>query len=207
MKFHYLYLLLALLFTGCAQLPDTELQQNNSWDEQQTKLEQLTHWSLTGKLAVITPDERNSVNIHWQQSDQDFHIHLSTFLGLSVLDIQKSDDVTTIIDADGNHYTSTDSEQLINELSGMVLPIEYLQQWIKGNPSGASYQLDDNQQVLTLLGGDRSNGIWSITYSDYQTVNNTNLPRKLQLIRDELRLKIAISKWQVDNNFKFNIEN
>lgn len=200
MKFHYFYLLLPLLFTGCAQIPNTELQQNSSWSAHQLKLEQLTHWSFSGKLAVITPDERNSVNIHWQQADKDFHIHLTTFLGLSVLDIQKTDDKTIIIDADGNHYSSENTEQLITELSGMVIPIEHLQQWIKGNPSGATYQLDDNQQVSSLLSEDQNKGVWLINYNDYQTINSTNLPSKLQLTRADLRLKIAISNWKVATN-------
>ena len=197
MKRHYFYLLIPLLFTGCAQIPNTEPQKNSSWSAHQLKLEKLTHWSFFGKLAIITPDERNSVNIHWQQSEQDFHIHLTTFLGLSVLDIQKTGDETIIIDADGNHYTSDNTEQLITKLSGMVLPIDHLQQWIKGNPSGASFQLDDNQQVTSLLSEEKKNDAWFIDYNDYHTINNTNLPRKLQLTRTNLRLKIAISNWEI----------
>lgn len=199
MKRRFYYLLLPFLFTGCAQLPDTELTPQSSWDTQQLKLEQLTHWSLSGKLAVITPDERNSVNIHWQQSAQDFHIRLTTFLGMSVLEIQKSQHQTTVIDADGKHYISDDAEQLVEKLSGMEIPIRQLQQWIKGNPSTASYQLGDNRQVSHLLGGDHQNGFWSIDYSDYRTINTINLPHKLQLSRDDLRLKFAISKWKTSN--------
>lgn len=199
MKRRFYYLLLPFLFTGCAQLPDTELTPQSSWDTQQLKLEQLTHWSLSGKLAVITPDERNSVNIHWQQSAQDFHIRLTTFLGMSVLEIQKSQHQTTVIDADGKHYISDDAEQLVEKLSGMEIPIRQLQQWIKGNPSTAIYQLGDNRQVSHLLGGDHQNGFWSIDYSDYRTINTINLPHKLQLSRDDLRLKFAISKWKTSN--------
>lgn len=195
MKFRFFFLLLPLLSTGCAILSPTELQINSSWSAQQAKLQQLEDWSLTGKLAIISPDERNSVNIYWQQSKQDFHISLTSFLGQTVLDIQKKGHNTVITDADGNSYFSTDTEQLIAELSGIVIPINHLQQWIKGNPSEASYQLDDNLQVSSLLGGDENSGIWSINYSDYRTINGINLPHKLQLKRADLRLKFAISNW------------
>lgn len=199
MKLRFFYLLLPLLFMGCAQTPTTEPKQNSSWEAHQTQLDQLTHWSFSGKLAVITPEQRNSVNIHWQQSDQDFEIYLTTFLGLSVLEIQKTAGETVIIDDDGKRYVSDNSEQLINQLSGMEIPIEHLQQWIKGNPSKASYQLDEYQQVTSLLGGSPESGIWTINYSDYRNINNTNLPHKLQLTRGTLRLKFVISKWQLTN--------
>ncbi|GLS91127.1 outer-membrane lipoprotein LolB [Psychromonas marina] len=197
MKYRFYYLLLPLLFSGCAQLPKTEVQQNSSWATQQAQLEQLTDWSFSGKLAIITPEERNSVNIHWQQTAQQFHIRLTTFLGMSVLEIQKNALQTVVIDADGKHYVSDNSEQLIKDLSGMELPINQLQQWIKGNPSDASYQLNENHQVSHLLGNDQTGGIWVIDYSDYRSLNNTNLPHRLQLTRDNLRLKFAISKWEI----------
>lgn len=197
MRLRFFYLLLPLLFMGCAQTPTTQPKQNISWNSHQTQLEQLTHWSFTGKLAVITPDQRNSVNIHWQQSGQDFEIYLTTFLGLTVLEIQKKAGETVIIDDSGQRYVSDNSEQLINQLSGMEIPVEYLQQWIKGNPTNAAYQLDEYQRIITLSGGKEDSGIWSINYANYRTINNTNLPHKLQLTRGNLRLKFVISKWQL----------
>lgn len=197
MKLRLFYLFLPLLFTGCALAPEPQSPENSSWEAQQTQLSALSEWSLSGKLAIITPEKRNSVNIHWQQSEQDFHIQLSTFLGGSVLDIEKTQASTVIIDSDDNYYESDNAESLITELLGMSLPIDSLQQWIKGNPNGASYQLNEHQQASSLLGGDNNNGIWSIQYSHYKPINNIYLPHKLSLERGDLRLKFAISKWQV----------
>ncbi|WP_028866345.1 lipoprotein insertase outer membrane protein LolB [Psychromonas hadalis] len=197
MKLRFLYLLLPLLFAGCAQHPNSALPKNSTWTIQQAQLEQLTHWSLSGKLGIFTPNNRDSVDIYWQQSGQDFHIRLSALLGLKSIDIQKRGNETVIIDMDGQRHHSNDTEQLITDLTGFVLPIEYLQQWIKGNPSNASYQLNDRQQVSNLLGGTQNTELWSITYNDYRTVNQTNLPHKLQLTRGDLRLKFSISQWHL----------
>lgn len=195
MKFRFFYLLLPLFFSGCAHPPTTELQINDSWLSQKTQLEKLTHWSLSGKMGVFTADERKSVGIYWQQFGPDFHIRLSGPLGVTVVDIQKTADEKIIID--GKEYYSTDAEQLITELSGMVLPITQLQQWIKGNPRAASYQLDDNQQVSSLIGSDKNNNQWIIIFDDYRTIEHTNLPHKLQLTRGDLQLKFAISTWKI----------
>jgi len=197
MKHRFFYLLLPFLFAGCAQLPDNQPAQKTTWAMQQPQLEALTHWSFTGKLAVLTPEQRNSVNIHWQQSNQDFSIHLTTFLGLRVLDITKVGDETLVVDNEGKHYRSNNSEQLISELSGMVLPIAQLQEWIKGNPHQASYQLNEWQQVSQLLGGSQDSVRWTIAYNDYRLVDNINLPHRLLLTRGDLRLKFAISTWYI----------
>jgi len=204
MKIRFFYILLPLFFAGCATQPPAELQLNDSWQAQQTKLEKLTDWSLSGKLGIFTPQERKSVDIYWQQVEQNFHIRLSGPLGITVLDIEKTASDTVIID--GKEYLSRDVEQLIEELSNMVLPITQLQQWIKGNPIDADYQLDDNQQVNSLLGFDRNNGQWLINYNDYRTVEETNLPHKLQLTRGNLRLKFAISRWEIQSTLQSTLQ-
>ena len=199
MKLRILYLLLPFFFTGCAQLPDTPIQKNNSWEIHQTQLNQLTHWTISGKLGVFSPNGRDSVDLYWQQSGQDFHIRLTALLGLKSVDIQKRGDKTVIIDKDGQQHVSNNTEQLVTELTGIVLPIAHLQQWIKGNPVAANYQLDENQLVSSLIGGNKVSGLWSIDYLDYRTINHTNLPHKMQLIRNDLRLKFAISRWETSS--------
>ena len=195
MKLRFFYLLIVVLFSGCAKPPQTDLHINESWDYQQAQLESLTEWSFTGKIGIFTPEGRESANLNWHQTSLGFHIRLTGPLGINVLEIQKVDDNTVIID--GKHYISQDIEQLITQLSGIQLPVNNLQQWIKGNPSEASFELDDNQQVISLLGGTNKNGIWQINYADYRTVNHINLPHKLQLTRGDLRVKIRVSNWKI----------
>jgi len=196
MKTAFMGLLLTLLVTGCAQIPQVPAQKV-SWLIHQQQLEHLTNWSLSGKLAIITPEERHSLNIYWAQAGNDFHITLTTFLGATVLDIKKTPIGTQIIDNNGEHFFAEDSEALIKQLSGLVIPIDVLQQWIKGNPSNASYQLNKNNQVESLAGHDLKNAYWSINYQQYMQVQGFYLPQKLQLKRLDLRLKFAISQWQL----------
>jgi len=197
MKTAFLGLLLTLLVAGCAQIPEEPPAQKVSWLIHQQQLENLTDWSLSGKLAIITPEERHSLNIYWAQTGNDLHITLTTFLGATVLDIKKTPIGTQIIDNNGERFFGEDSEALIKQLSGLVIPIDVLQQWIKGNPSDASYQLNKNNQVESLAGHDPKNAYWSINYQQYTRVHGLYLPQKLQLKRLDLRLKFAISEWQL----------
>jgi outer membrane lipoprotein LolB len=192
MKKSLILFFLASLLAGCAQLPEP---QTVPWLNHQQQLTNLNDWSLTGKLAVITPQERHSLNIYWQQSGNDFHITLTTFLGITVLDLIKTSSGTLIVDNNGKQFFGEDAQTLIKQLSGLTIPVDALQQWIKGNPSQASYQLNSTNQVATLIGIDSQNARWSINYSDYKDTQGIALPYKLQLKHAEIRLKFAIAHW------------
>lgn len=45
-----------LLLAGCATTQPQRDQVN--WNQERTRLEQLTHWQLSGKMAIITPSKR-----------------------------------------------------------------------------------------------------------------------------------------------------
>ncbi|WP_037027297.1 lipoprotein insertase outer membrane protein LolB [Psychromonas aquimarina] len=199
MKIRFFFFCFIFLLAGCAQIPAGDAPKNDSWSQHQQQLQNLNNWQLTGKLAFITAQERVSLNLFWQQSDQEFQITLTNFVGLSVLDVKKDQSETKII-FDGKTYYGDDTETLIEQLSGFVIPIDVLQQWIKGNPTNALYQLNENNQLLSLNGQDKNNISWSIDYADYKTTEHINLPHKLQLKRPDLRLKFAISKWVVSES-------
>lgn len=186
---------LLLFATGCVQIPQTV--ENVSWSTHQQALQQLTHWSFSGKLAIITADDRNSLNIHWSQAGDNIHITLTNFLGSTVLEIQKTALGTKIIDQDDKQHFNQNSEMLIKQLSGLVIPIEQLQQWIKGAPAKADYLLNKDNQVASLSEKSSDQSLWIVNYSGYQAVSGINLPTKLQLKKEKLRLKFAISKWEI----------
>lgn len=202
MKTAVILFLFTFLLVGCVQIP---APQSFSWHTHKQQLENLNDWSFTGKLAVITPEERHSLNIYWMQSANNFHITLTTFLGATVLDLQKTQFATQVIDSNGDLFFGEDTEALIKQLSGLVIPVDALQQWIKGNPSDATYQLNTDNQVASLAGSDPENTPWSINYSDYKNTQGIYLPHKLQLKRLDLRLKFAISGWKVNSPDKQNL--
>ncbi|MFT6925997.1 MAG: outer membrane lipoprotein LolB [Psychromonas sp.] len=194
---------LILMLAGCAQIPTPPPTETADWSAHQQQLDELTDWSLSGKVAIITPEERHSLNIYWQQSGDDFHITLSSFLGSTILDINKTALGTRIIDDKGKVYFGKNAQTLITQLSGIELPVDVLQQWIKGNPSGAVYQLNENNQLVSLTGQDNQDDNWSIDYNNYKTVQQTSLPHQLQLKRQDLLIKFAIRKWLLEKSAIF----
>lgn len=201
--------LLSLIFiitlSGCSQFnnsdsEDNTLLTNQTWEQQQQALQQLDHWTLTGKLAIFLESDRQSANIYWQQQGDDYSIQLTTFIGTRILQVTKNEQGVEIINNDDEVFTGQDANTLIKQLSpGLDLPIAALQQWIKGNPANASYQLNDQQQVSELVGLDASQNLWEVDFQQYQVFSGTLLPTKVNLKRDDIRVKIAINQWKVTN--------
>ena len=201
--------LLSLIFiitlSGCSQFnksdsDDNKLLTNQTWEQQQQVLQQLDHWTLTGKLAIFLEADRQSANIYWQQQGDDYSIQLTTFIGTRILQVTKNEQGVEIINNDDEVFTGQDANTLIKQLSpGLDLPIAALQQWVKGNPANASYQLNDQQQVSELVGLDASQNLWEVDFQQYQVFSGTVLPTKVNLKRDDIRVKIAINQWKVAN--------
>ncbi|MDN2664971.1 lipoprotein insertase outer membrane protein LolB [Psychromonas sp. 14N.309.X.WAT.B.A12] len=192
-------LLLMITLTGCSQFntsEDISVPSNLTWQQHQKQLQQLDDWILTGKLAIFLESERQTANIYWRQQGDNYAIQLTTFIGTRILQITKNEQGVEIIDNDDQIYTGQDTNALIKQLApGLDLPIQALQQWIKGNPEKAPYQLNDQQQVSNLLGTDSSGNQWEIRYQQYQDFSGFYLPRKIDLNRDDIKLKIAVSQW------------
>lgn len=194
-----------MTLSGCSQFnasdsDQTPVSTNLTWQQQQQKLQQLDHWTLTGKLAIFLENERQTANIYWQQQGGNYSIQLTTFIGTRILQVTKNEQGVEIINNDDEVFTGQDANTLIKQLSpGLDLPIAALQQWIKGNPANASYQLNDQQQVSELLGLDESQNMWAVSFQQYQLFSGTVLPKKVDLKRNDIRVKIAINQWQVTN--------
>ena len=199
-----LLLLFVVMLSGCSQfasdVDDVPLSTNFTWEQQQQQLQQLDHWSLTGKLAVFLDKDRQTANIYWKQQGDNYSIQLTTFLGTRILQVTKNEQGVEIINNDDQVFTGQDANTLIKQLSpGLDLPIAALQQWIKGNPASASYQLNDQQQVRDLLGLDASQNLWEVSFQQYQNFSGIALPNRVDLKRDNIRVKIAINQWKVTN--------
>jgi len=194
MKKNIFIFLFICLLAGCAEIPKP---QNISWHAHQQKIEQLNDWEFSGKIALITSKERHSLNIYWSQDHDLTHLILSTFLGITVLELEQVNGITKITNNDGKVFSGDNPEQLIYALSGLIIPVDSLKQWIKGNPENAAYTLNNNNQVATL---NSKNNQWHVKYSAYDTYINIMLPTKLSLKDTDKRIKFSISRWKLMKN-------
>ncbi|MDT0628464.1 lipoprotein insertase outer membrane protein LolB [Alteromonas sp. W364] len=163
----------------------------------QEKLRWLSHWELSGKIAVITPDERKSAYLNWEQREREFDFKLSNLIGVTLLDLNY-DGIIASIEADGETYTDSSTEALIYRTTGWILPLENLPQWIKGQT---------NEEDLVELNADnlpkRLTPVcaacfgWEITYSDYKETDGVWLPYAITVRNPQKKtqLKFKVNQW------------
>ncbi|OED85127.1 outer membrane lipoprotein LolB [Vibrio breoganii ZF-55] len=189
-------IVLVLLLFGCEttqRMPTHSVE----YQDHQQKLSALTHFRITGKLGYIDPTQRQSLNFHWKQSPEKSELRLSTFLGKTVLNLVIDDEGAKVTDIDGNRYFDKDADLLFYQLTSMRLPIVYMQDWIRGQPTAAdNFQVADNGTLLSLQ-QTRGEQTWLMDYKGYQENEDVILPNRMTLSREPIKLNIAVSKWEI----------
>ena len=195
-----LLLCLIFLLNGCSLLNPKQpnvsnIDKEKYWAVQQNNLLQLTQWQLSAKIGLRLPDDTMSARVNWIEKLDSYDIYLSGPLGKSLAHIKgNSQGVYLKLPKQESLYANS-AEYLLRDYFGWVLPVSELYYWIRGIPStNHTYikTLDTNGQLKELqqLG-------WTIKYSSYQGVKNYNLPEKLTLTQQDVRLVIVIKQWDI----------
>ncbi|WP_395342627.1 lipoprotein insertase outer membrane protein LolB [Ningiella sp. W23] len=211
----WLYTLIFLLvfISGCAtkHADVTHQAQVN-----QSSLQALSKWSLRGKLAVITPQERKSANVAWQQNEQSLNMALTTIVGSSIANLRSNKSMATL-EADGQTWQDTSASRLVSDVTGWRIPVESLSQWMKGNLDGTDEDLIqeryDNGLLkqfttqLTDAGAGNCSSYrndclaWTVHYKRYAQFsigqNKYTLPSAIEMnqANTQTRLILRIDSW------------
>ncbi len=190
-KLHHLFMILCVLtLAACSsrqQQPD-----NTNWRQQREKLETVTHWTISGKLAIITPEKKGSARIRWQQKGDDYDLNLTSLLGTRVMEMHKIGKQVLIIDDQGREYRGANAEMLVYRLTGWQMPVSQLPVWIKGLPGDTDYEINPNGQVTRIKTDD-----WQMQYKTYQPVDGWMMPEKVTFKGPKTELRLVISDWEI----------
>ncbi|WP_298439946.1 lipoprotein insertase outer membrane protein LolB [uncultured Ferrimonas sp.] len=185
-----LLLLLALTLSACATYQDVT---SNS------KTVQSNDWTITGKLAFISPKERVSANLHWRHlaSSGKDELRLTGPLGRNVLSLSAFPGFASIT-MDGKTYTGKDADSLIVRLTGWPLPLSQLGQYLLGQTTGSEQiSTDANNQLASVqLTHPRTGQKSQLHYRGWQQLAGYKVPKQIELHQQQQRIKLAIKSWQ-----------
>ncbi|MEI6893111.1 MAG: lipoprotein insertase outer membrane protein LolB [Colwellia sp.] len=200
-----LFTLFFFVLSGCSSVTNKAKPPLIKQTSQQriTQLEQLQQWKISGKIAFIERDARNSASFSWivNEKQKTQQLNLTTYLGIKVLQLDSRDNIHTI-ESDGKTYSGNDLEKLIHSITGLTLPTQALIYWLKGIP----YQESDhvNYQVTSelpqTLSSYYNNELWQVSYANYQQINGYTLATAFTIKKEGLLIKIAINDWFIPNN-------
>ncbi|WP_409308757.1 lipoprotein insertase outer membrane protein LolB [Pectobacterium sp. B1J-3] len=193
--------LASLLLTACSLNQPTGSGKSPTtaeWQQHQKSVQQLTQYQTRGSFAYISEKKRVSANFFWQDTPpQRYRLLLTNPLGSTELDLRTQPDGVQITDNQGKRYTGNDAESMIQQLTGMAIPLNNLRQWILGLPGDASNFTLDERSLLKTITYHQGHQSWTVDYQSYNNDINPPLPVSLELTQGEQRIKLKMNNWIV----------
>jgi outer membrane lipoprotein LolB len=184
-----LFLALCTVLSACVTTRPVPTTVTAPWDQRVKNLQHLAAWQLDGRAAVAVGKQGWQASLNWHQDAAATEVHLAGPLGVGALTLKQTADGVSLNGA-------PPSEAVVAQLQdrlGFELPLDNLRYWLLGVPDpDTTFELarnpQDRAQQLTQDG-------WTVVYDRYMGVNGDLLPAHLVLSRDDVRVRIAVDRW------------
>lgn len=169
----------ALLFAGCATVPDTRAPA----------------FDVLGRMLASRDGQAFSAHFRWRRDGVDSEIWLMSPTGTTLAYIKADPAGATLTAADGQEYRAFSVEGLTRDVLGWPLPLAPLQFWIRAEPVPGSVpdaQARDPRGRLLQL----EQAGWRIRYAYSEAAEGGPLPQRLDLEQGGQRLRMVIDDWR-----------
>ncbi|MGM3172594.1 lipoprotein insertase outer membrane protein LolB [Dickeya lacustris] len=190
--------LASVLLTACTLTQPTAPGQKPTspqWLAHAQSVQNLDHYQTRGSFAYISDRKKLYARFFWQQSSpQRYRLLLSNPLGGTELELQAGSALVQITDNQGKRYVGKNAQLMVQQLTGMAIPLDNLRQWMLGLPGDAQdFELDEHARLrhVNYQQGDQH---WSVDYLSY-TDTPLPLPQSLELTQGEQRIKLKMDNW------------
>jgi outer membrane lipoprotein LolB len=187
---------------GCAELQalkpfflPVEAPEATAWDRHRASVGSVRAWTLQGRVAVETADDGWNATMTWEQRADHYALRLMAPLSQGTFELEGDTGGVTLRTAENETLTATDPEALMRDHLGWSLPVGGLKFWIRGIPDPdrphTDLKLDESGRMTDLI----QDG-WRVSVLRYQKVGDKDLPDKLFLQNDPVKVRVVIGQWQ-----------
>lgn len=174
--------------------PDERL---TAFEARNAMLAEWETWRFTGRLGVDAGPEGGSGRLDWSQAPDLQTLRFRGALGQGAWRLSVTPTGATLELGDGTSRQDRDVDRLVQRETGWRLPLGSLAWWVRGAPDPDAppprvLELDDDGALAALVQGG-----WRIEFRRHDTVEGWRLPTRLEASRDEVTVKLAISRWAV----------
>lgn len=170
------------------------------WPAELQKRQQISSWEIRGRLGVQAKDTGGSMDIIWQQSDDDFTIRLLAPLGAGNYLIQGEKGAAEIRFPDGTKKWVDNTEDIFEYVLDVKLPASAVKDWIRGLPASGLATESTVWNTKGLIDRIKQSG-WNVEMRKYSG-DKILVPHSIYLSRDddsELDIRLLLRQWLVDN--------
>lgn len=186
----------ACLLTACAPpKPAAELPVNKVIPLETRKAETATvsSWNIHGGIAAKNKSKSFTATINWAQSGPSaYQIRLVGPLGGGSVIINRSGGNVTYQDGP-KKFSSGNAEELLEQHTGIRLPVNSLYYWVRGLPApgGAQKEVHDKYNHLTTL---QQSG-YTVNFTQFTSARGIDLPSIIRLEGKGVTVKVVIKSW------------
>lgn len=193
----FFFPLLAFVFVAaCTPPPRPGLPGSVLWESRRDKLEQIEHWRLRARIGVVTGTQSGSADLQWEQRAKTFTLRVTGAFGRGLIAIEGDTGSVSMQAGKGEKLSAASAEELILQQTGWLIPVNGLRDWVLGLPSGLyadeDYSLDEAGRIRRLQGGG-----WEVEYLRYGTYEGYELPERLRMQNEQVKIKLAVIDWEI----------
>ncbi|HEX5339425.1 MAG TPA: lipoprotein insertase outer membrane protein LolB [Gammaproteobacteria bacterium] len=198
MRYRFLLCLGVLLLAACASVPGTAPAgppNESAWQSRRARLTELQDWDMQGRVGIVNGKDGGSGSMNWRQQGATLQFDFHGPFGAGALNIRGDADALHVRSSRGDDFITTDPERDFTRLLRVPLPVLSMRYWVIGLPApGETFekQVDAEGHLANLV----QRG-WHISYLSYAPFNGYDMPTRVLIQRDAVRIKLAIETWRV----------
>ena len=156
-------------------------------------------WRLLGRISLDDGDQGGSGKLQWEVTADHSTIDFHGAMGRGAWHLDISPESAVLKEANGNEFRAPGVDTLIQQQMGWPVPVDALKWWVRGlaAPGAIEQRQLDEQGLLVGL----AQFGWQIDFNRYNSDSGVAMPSRLDARRDNYRVKLAVSRWQIDAGF------
>jgi outer membrane lipoprotein LolB len=184
---------LILFIAACAVPRGIELPELGDWESRRSTLAGVDEWEFAGRIGVSAGDEGFNGQLWWRQDGVVYRARISGPMGVGTVFLNGDHRELTLTDRNGEVTELQDAEADIRRMYGWTIPVTSLRYWALGIPDPsipAETEFGDDGQLASMQQAN-----WHVDFTQYREGGGQLLPRRLNAVNDDVRVRLVIDNW------------
>lgn len=189
-------LVLTMWLGACATVSPPAVEGDGKWARRQQQLAGISRWVVQGRVGIETRSDGGTAALNWEQDGDSYAMRIMAPLGQGTFELRGNEVGVSLRTPDNRRVSARDPESLMQQSLGWSLPVAGMRYWVRGLPVPGhridQIRIDDDGHLLDL----QQDG-WRISMQRYRAVGEHQLPDKIFMESEPLKMRVVISEWQL----------